>query len=296
MSLLLSIRRTCRVAALGWVLGTASGGWFGPLSDFARAQPEEAASPAAQQLGEAVEGTLPEDWNSLSEAGERPFPSVLGDVIAASYLESAFLWRNAAVHFVVELGQPLELNNFESTRFGLTVGLPLASFLAGADLAYVSTESTASNAILEETPVRQVGRISRIEYGAFAELPLAEGLANNALSLLPAAQLMLSLQLRIRSAYYPGMYRDHAVEDVLTSVFLGTDLSGKQQQNLRDSRLPGMKIATSRREFLLGFRGHVFHVSGFSLSPGFLAALPSTDSSQNLGWWWEMSLGLGYAL
>lgn len=196
----------------------------------------------------------------------------------------------------MEWGQPLELNNFESSRLGLLVMFPQPAFLAGLDLAYVRTVSTASNLLLEETPVRQLGRPSRIEYGLAFDLPLAEGMANSVLSVLPAAQMVWAFQARLRTCYYPGMYRGAPVGDVLKSAFLGADLNNRERDNLRASREPGMQISTSRRELLLGLKGMIFHQVGVFFAPSVLLALPSLDRDQSLGWWWEMSLGVGYAI
>jgi hypothetical protein len=241
--------------------------------------------------------SVEEEQNQAGSADTlRPLQALSDEIISESYLESAFQWRKKSILASAELGQPIELNNFTSNRFGLLAEFPTGSILVGGEFAYVITRSSASSLLLEETPIRQAGRPSRFEAGAIIEVPLAEGLANQVLSILPAAQMLWSLQIRMRKIYYDGMYKNQKGLALVREIF-SASMSESSRENLKPLRLPGMNIAQNTLDLLIGLKSTVFHKSGFFVSPSFLISPPlwAGDKSKSLGFWWEMAIGCGYA-
>jgi hypothetical protein len=124
-------------------------------------------------------------------------------------------------------------------------------------------------------------------------LPLAEGIVTAWPSIFPAAELVLSANVGVRYLYYPGA--------LAGAGFLGTvrglvsaQLTDRELAHLDGHRPPGMAVDPARFGVLVGLNTDVYFANGVFFFPRVLAAVP-LNAATHLKFWWELTLGLGYA-
>jgi hypothetical protein len=271
-----------------------------PASQSAASQPaasrpaasRPAASPAASQP--AASDEQPPDDTSLDRY-RTPFEVLTERTIGAASRAVRFDWRRSNVQIALMGSQLLELNNFSSGRLGLLLRKPFGDLMAELGVAWVFTGGSPSTDTLALTPYRQVGRPSRLEIDLNAAYPLAEGVATARAGFFPATELVFSINAGLRYRYFPGELSGQGFGDVAKAV-LSPRLSSQELENLEGSRLPGMRIDPSRYDLLLGFSLDLYFGSGGFLTPRVMVAPSFTGASETkLGWWWELTLGAGWA-
>jgi hypothetical protein len=254
-------------------------------------QTTAAQTTAAQKPG--ADQTPPDD-NSLQRY-RTPFEVLTERTIGAASRAVRFDWRRSSFQLALTGSQLLELNNFTSGRLGLLLRKPFGDLMAELGVAWVFTGGSPSSDTLALTPYRQVGRPSRLEIDLNAAYPLAEGVATARVGFFPATELVFSIDAGLRYRYYPGELSGQSFGDVAKAV-LAPRLSSDELDNLEGRRLPGMRIDPSRYDLLLGFSLDLYFGSGGFLSPRVMVAPSFTGASETkLGWWWELTLGAGWA-
>jgi hypothetical protein len=257
----------------------------------AAAQSAAAQSAAAQP---ATPAETPPDDTSL-EQYRTPFEVLTERTIGAASRAVRFDWRRSNLQIALMGSQLLELNNFSSGRLGVLLRKPFGDLMAELGMAWVFTGGSPSTDTLALTPYRQVGRPSRLEIDLNAAYPLAEGVATARAGFFPATELVFSINAGLRYRYFPGELSGQGFGDVAKAVF-SPRLSSEELDNLEGSRLPGMQIDPSRYDLLLGFSLDLYFGSGGFLTPRVMVAPSFTGASETkLGWWWELTLGAGWA-
>jgi len=207
-----------------------------------------------------------------------------------------FDWRNMRVGVGVTGSSLLELNNYQSARFGLIARRPVWGMMGEVGLTRVWTWHSFSSELLALTPYRQAGRPSRFELDVNLALPLAEGVATAWPDWFPATQLVFSANAGARYLFYPGSLKGLDLWEGARAL-ISPQLWQQELQNLERQRLPAMQVDAGRFALLTGLSLDVyFHQGGF-LSPRALIAVPlfSGFNGTGLGFWWELSLGMGWA-
>jgi hypothetical protein len=162
-------------------------------------------------------------------------------------------------------------------------------------LTRVFTWSADASDKLALTPYRQAGRPSRFEFNFDLGLPLAEGVATPRLSFIPAAEVVLSLNAGFRYLFYWGQFSGMSFGDGAKAVFSPV-FTDQEIQNLDGDRLPAMQIDRGRYNLLAGLSADVYFHSGAFFSPRVMVVVPVLGglAKSGLGWWFEMSLSLGW--
>jgi hypothetical protein len=243
----------------------------------------------ARSTGEPTPSPIDRHRASIEELNER--------MIGSASQSVRYNWRkmNAGVAFA--LSSLLELNNFGSSRMGVAVRRPVWFLMGEVALTRVSTWGTDSSEKLSLTPYRQFARPSRFELDVNLAMPLAEGVVTAWPSFFPATQLVFSANAGFRYAVYPGSFGGLSFLETTTAL-IAPHLSPREIANLEPDRVPGMQIDTARYGVLVGLSVDVYFHQGLFLSPRAMINVPLLHGFQargGLGWFWELSCGLGWA-
>ena len=245
-------------------------------------------APAAQPQIPA--GDLPVDTSI--ERSRTPFEVLSERSIGSASRAVRYDWRTARFGFAGQIGQLLELNNFVSTRVGVSARMPMGGVLGELALSRVFTMGTDSSDKLALTPYRQSGRPSRWELDANLAFPVAEGVAT-ARGIIPATELVLFGIVGLRYRYFDGELAGLSLGDGLQALVAPT-LSQQEIANLEGSRLPGMAIDGGRYGIVLGGALDIYFQSGLLVTPRLMVSPFSWSfTSPGIGWWWELTFSLG---
>lgn len=206
-------------------------------------------------------------------------------------------WRKSSVGFGLLGSELLERNNFGSTRVGAMVRRPFGDFMGEIAITRAFTWGTDSTRKLALTPYRQHGRPSRFELDVNVGYPIAEGVATAWPGFFPPTELVFSANAGLRYLFYPGALGGAPFKDVLTSL-IAPKLTEYELQKMEADRPGGMQIDSARYSVLTGLQLDVYFQTGGFLSPRVMVAVPllTPVNGTALGWWWELSLGLGWTL
>ena len=255
----------------------------------------EATQPARGDEAPAADSGNRQEDTTLDRY-RTPFEVLNERMIGTASRAVRFDWRQTRVGVGLVGSQLLELNNFRSARLGGFVRMPIKGFLGDIAITRVFTQGSDSTEKLALTPYRQSGRPSRFELDLNLGYPLAEGVATARPGFFPATELVFSVNAGLRYLFYPGSLAGASFGDTAKSLF-APKLSELEVENLESTRLPGMQLDGARYSLLTGFSLDVYFQGGGFLSPRVLIALPllSGVTDSRLGWWWELSLGAGWA-
>jgi hypothetical protein len=229
------------------------------------------------------------------KAYQLPFDTLLEQTVGSASRAVRFDWRKSTASLGLMGGQVLELNNFTSERIGAFLRTPVGPFLGEFGVGWVFTSGSAASDQLSLTPYRQLGRPSRLELNFDLGLPIAEGVVTPRFGFLPAAELVFSANAELRYLYYPGELT-HANFGQVAGAIFSPSLTQLEIDNLNSRRLPGMQVSTGRYNLLTGLSLDVYLHNGLFLAPRMMVALPifALGSADQLGWWWELNLGVGW--
>lgn len=231
-----------------------------------------------------------------------PVEALTEGMIGSASRPVRFDWRRSPVTLGV-LGRDLiELNNFQSFGGGIFAKKAFGDIVGDVALTWVHTIGSASTNTLALTPYRQAGRPDRIEIDVNVGYPLAEGVVTPNLAWMPPAEMALFFDGGLRYQLYPwalgGMPAFSLTEASIGTALVSPALTDVEVANLEPSRLAGMEIDRGRYGLLAGLELDVWLQPGVAIAPRAMLALPllAVASGSKLGWWWELSLSLGYAL
>ena len=256
----------------------------------AEGQAPEAQAPDAPAAG-------PEQVDTTLEGFRTPIDALNERMIGAASKSVRFDWRKSTIGFGIIGSELLERNNFGSNRFGIFARKPFGSFMAEVAITRAFTWGTDSTEKLALTPYRQFGRPSRFELDVNVGYPLAEGVVTVLPSFFPATELVFSANAGFRYLFYPGAMGGMRFQDVLISS-IAPRITDHELGKLESERPGGMQIDPARYGLLAGLSVDVYFGSGGFLSPRVMMAVPLLGgvTGSGLGWWWELSLGLGWTL
>lgn len=208
-----------------------------------------------------------------------------------------FDWRHSRVGFGVLTSSLLELNNYSSFRLGGYVRKALGNVMLDAAVTYVFVWGSDATNKLALTPYRQFGRPNRLELDINFGYAIAEGVVTSRPGLLPAAQLVLTANAGVRYLFYPGGLAGVPALDVAGALF-APRITDAEIKNLDKARLPAMQVDRARYSLLAGLTLDIYFRPGVAVTPRVMMAIPVFSGIQGagLGWWWELSLGVGASL
>lgn len=259
--------------------------------------PVPAATPTAEASPTPVAPVISEQANDSIESYKAPVDVLTERMIGVASRAVRFDWRRKSYGVGATGGQLLEMNNFRSRHIGASARRPFGSILGDVSLNWIDTDGTPSSRKLALTPYRQIGRPSRFELGANAAYPLAEGVVTARPGIFPATELVFSAQGGLRYLHYPGAVhgantRELADVNRTVSTLFSPTITTSEIKYLEKDRPGGMQVDRARYNLLAGLGGDVYFHSGGYVSPRTMIALPVTGSG--LGWWWELSLDVGW--
>lgn len=256
-----------------------------------------AQDPADAPVKPPPSPTEPKEGTDTSiDAHRVPFEELNERMIGSTSQAVRFNWRKVIVGVGGTGSSLLELNNFGSNRLGIAVRRPMFGMMGELAITRVSTWSTPSSDLLALTPYRQAGRPSRYELDFNLAFPLAEGVVTAWPGWFPATQLVFSATGGARYLFYPGSWEGMTLLEGAAAA-VSPYLNDAELANLEDDRNRGMQIDRARYGLLAGLQVDVYFHQGAYLTPRALIALPilSGLNSSAVGFWWELSFGLGWA-
>ncbi len=171
--------------------------------------------------------------------------------------------------------------------------MPLGGWLVEGGLSWANTWSSPATDTLALTPYRQFARPSRLQIEANLAYPLAEGVVTARPGIVPATELVFSAVAGIRYLFYPGSLKGLGFRDAALTL-VAPKLSDKEVDNLEFARLPGMEIDRSRYGAMAGLMLDVYLPPGAFFSPRAMISPPVLSFGTRLGWWWELSMAVGW--
>lgn len=251
---------------------------------------------SAQDAAEPTKNASAVGVKSAAEAPEdtQPFPYFVERIVGQAQHPVVFNWRKSQAAVSFEAGPLLELNNFESSRFAGLFRFPSDGASWQIGVASVRTRSTESTELVGRTPYRQTGRPSRWEFDMGADMAFSEGALTHRFSFLPSIEMVFSLQGRLRYLYYPGSAEglDWAAR---AKTLIQSQFTSKELENIQAKRLAGMNVDPNRINTLFGTRLDLYTKQGVVLSQNVLMNAPLLGSGTGLRYWFDLSLGVGYA-
>lgn len=231
-----------------------------------------------------------------------PVEALTEGMIGSASRPVRFDWRRSTVTLGAVGSDLIELNNFQSFGGGVFAKKAFGDLLGDIAVTWIHTTGSDSTDKLALTPYRQAGRPDRIEIDVNVGYPLVEGVVTPNLLWMPPAEMALFFDGGLRYLLYPwalgGLPAFSLTEASIGTALVAPALTDIEVANLEPSRLPGMEIDRGRYGALAGFELDVWLQPGVVVAPRAMLALPlvSLASGSKLGWWWELSLSVGYAL
>lgn len=229
------------------------------------------------------------------ERHRTPLEALTERMLGSASRAVRFDWRRKSAGLAIQGASLLELNSFSSAKVGAVARVPLAGLMAEVGFGGVLVLGSPSTEALSMTPYRQAGRASRFLLDLGLGYPLAEGVATLRPGFLPAAELVFSANVGFRYYFYPGAL-DGATPGEVTAAIFAPRLSAKELENLEPLRLPGMQLDDARYDLLAGFTLDVYFQPGLFFSPRVMLGLPlfAPGQGSSVGWWWELTMALGW--
>ncbi len=256
----------------------------------------------AQGAEGQAEGALPEgegdnEGEPASVDGYRTPMEVLTErMIGSASRAVRYDWRKMEVGAGIIGSELLERNNFGGTRLGGFVRRPFGLFLGELAITRAFTRSTDSTRKLALTPYRQYGRPSRWELDLNFAFPLAEGIVTAWPRFFPPTEMVFSVNAGGRYLFYPGSLKGYTFRQGATAL-AAPQLQDRELDNLEPGRPGGMQIDSARYSMLAGLQLDLYFQNGAFLGPKAMVAVPllTPVNDTGLGYWWELSMGLGWS-
>lgn len=230
---------------------------------------------------------------ALSAEDVVPFPALVERTVGVAGKSVRFDWRKKKNLIFVNVGQPVEYNNFETYRTAAAVQFPAENLTLGFGLAKAFVFSTASADAIALMPYRQAGRPERWELELSGFYPVAEGVVTFRPDFMPAAQMVFSLAADVRYMVYPSLFSGQDFSNGFKSL-IATRLSEADKDKLSPSAPAAMKIDSAKISVLTGFNLHLYTSGGLIVSSKAMLALSILGTAMPRHA--DLTLGLGYAL
>jgi hypothetical protein len=255
-------------------------------------EPEPPAGPAEPPPKTATGEVIDE---TTLQAHRTPFEVLSERLVGTASRAVRYDWRKATVQFAVQGSQLLELNNFNSTRFGGSIRVPVSSLVVELGVSWVFTWGSDASDTLSLTPYRQSGRPRRLELDLLLGYPLAEGVTTPRWGA-PTTELVFLINAGLRARWY-GHELDNTPGGEAAAALFSPKLSDRQVTNLEYERLPGMEIDRSRYDVMLGLSLAVYFQNGAFISPRVLVSPPllSGLSGSKMYFWFDLAMALGWS-
>ncbi|MBK7861841.1 MAG: hypothetical protein IPJ65_25135 [Archangiaceae bacterium] len=259
------------------------------MSDVAPEAEAPAESPKTTATGAVID-------ESTLQAHRTPFEVLSERMIGTASRAVRYDWRKANVQLELHGSQLLELNNFNSLRFGGALRVPVGSLLVELGASWVFLWGSDASNKLSLTPYRQAGRPRRLEVDLLLSYPLAEGVTTPRFSFIPPTELVFMVSAGLRARWYAHELDKMKTEQAMGALF-APRLFDQAVSNLEYARLPGMEIDRSRYDLLVGFSLVVYFQNGAFLAPRVTVSPPvfSGIAQSTMGFWFDLQMALGWS-
>lgn len=250
-------------------------------------EPDSAAQIATNEASDLGESDGPATYKPLDALATR----ILGKVSRPSIYQ----WRQSPVMMRVNLGQVVELTQFDVSQKGLAFIVPGDDSYWELGLTRITVSATDGSDQLALTTYEQPGRPSHWQLRTGFGYSVVEGIGNNIFTFLRPTQFVLMAQTRLLYRYYPGAMAGMEGGEQLAAV-LNPALTEQEIDNVSDSMPPGMILDASRMSLQFGLSLEVYDASGLhsTLSVALGHGLPN-GTKVDAGNAWELAWGAGYA-
>lgn len=220
-----------------------------------------------------------------------------------------FDWRRSLFALGLTGSELLERNNFGSFRLGGVARRAFLDVMVEVAVNYVFVNGTESSELLALTPYIQAGRPPRLEIDGNVSYPLFEAVVTPVIDLIPPAEFVLFGTAGVRYLLYPqavvgdrdweslDTWRDTETWREVGASLLSPSLTDEDRLVVERDVLGGMLLDSARVHALAGLTLDIYYQPGLFISPRAMIAAPvlTPVSGTQLGFWWEMTLAVGYA-
>ena len=208
-----------------------------------------------------------------------------------------FDWRKSNFALVLRVAEVLERNSFGQWQIGAMGRKAFGDVIVDAGLNAFFAYETPSSQQLALTPFRQAGRPNHFQLEANVGYAVAEGVVTPMVSILPPAELALVAWAGARYLMYVDTFTGSSSFTDVAASLASPRLTEGEIIRLERSGPAGMQIDPARLHGLVGASLDVYLQPGVLVAPRVMVALPllAPATGTQLGFFWELSIAVGYA-
>ena len=248
----------------------------------AKARAEEGTKEKAE-----AERTTAEEKSPPIGSRKVPLDALINRSVGIVKRPAVLDWRASPIIVSLQVGQPVEYNNFDATQFNLDLRFPGASFSYRLGLSNVRVKDTKASLQLAQGPYFQSGRPSHIELQNALETPLIEGIGSQLWSWMPTTQFVLSGVLQLNSAIYGNGLSGFKN---LKNIQFNDDELEQQKSHAPE----GMRISRFRHDIAFGLQWDNYYRTRVFWNFRALGHKSIAAAPEDLKGWLSFSLGAGY--
>jgi hypothetical protein len=221
---------------------------------------------------------------------ERPIPleTLSTRSIGLVKRSAIYEWRKAAMIIDLQVGQPVEYNNFNSRSWHLELCFPQTSSYLRIGFHRTIVNDSKTSRELRETPYYQAGRASRWELSPAIAIPIQEGIGNQLFELVPPSQFVLAAVAELNFTFY------QANDPLLIKKVIKTRLSGEEKREGTEHAPQSMKLSGARHDVGIGLQWDNYFSTGVKWDYRALFHIAPLAKKDELRYWWSFVFGVGY--
>ena len=238
-----------------------------------------------------------DDATDVVAASRTPIQAMNEHFLGSTSRAVRFDWRRSPVTLGLGVSELVEKNTFGQWRAGVFGRKAFDDVIVEVGVNVYQAYDTPSSQTLALTPFRQAGRPNHLEIDANIGYAVAEGVVTPLTSFMPPAELALVALGGVRYLGYWQTFVDRTPQDIGLAL-VSPQLSESERDQL-DVDAPGaMLVDPARLHTMAGLSLDVYFQPGFYVAPRAMVAIPVLVpiTASQLGFFWELSLVVGYAL
>jgi hypothetical protein len=247
--------------------------------------------------GEAPAVDATDDATDVVTASRTPIQALNEHFLGSASRAVRFDWRRSPVTLGLGVSELVEKNTFGQWRAGVFGRKAFDDVIVEVGVHLYQTYDTLSSQTLALTPFRQAGRPNHLEIDANIGYAVAEGVVTPLTSFIPPAELALVALGGVRYLGYQQTFVDRTPQDIGLAL-VSPQLSESERDQLDVDALGAMLVDPARLHTMAGLSLDVYFQPGFYVAPRAMVAIPVLVpiTASQLGFFWELSLVVGYAL
>ncbi len=238
-----------------------------------------------------------DDTSDVVAASRTPIQAMNEHFLGSTSRSVRFDWRRSPVTLGLGVSELIEKNTFGQWRAGVFGRKAFDDVIVEVGVNVYQAYDTPSSETLALTPFRQAGRPNHLEIDANVGYAVAEGVVTPLASFMPPAELALVALGGVRYLGYWQTFVDRTPQDI--GLALVSPQLGESEKDQLDVDAPGaMLVDPARLHTMAGLSLDVYFQPGFYVAPRAMVAIPVLVpiTASQLGFFWELSLIVGYAL